>query len=176
MKPPDAAMDDVPEPAVRRVNAGDDDDAYGFDGSDEDRRKSNRRRVLGALVAAGGLVVLGACTGDQSDGTETTEDEREILYDTTVEGRLREEHEFAAGDVLYIEASVNHEGKGSVSLNVGPGDEYGKVEGDPFTSIKGSRSFSREIEHDGAYIFNAIAGGGRDGRMELLVEVEGEGG
>lgn len=110
--------------------------------------------------------------GGSSEDKKATEDSidekgtRETLYDTTVVDRLREEHEFSSGDVLHVEANVNHDGRGVFTLNVGPGEELRK------TDIKDTKSFSLEIETDGTHIVNAIAGGGPEGRMDLLVELE----
>lgn len=106
--------------------------------------------------------------GDADTSEESTEEttSRDVLYDTTVEDRLEEEHEFSSGDVLYVEASINHDGRGVFTLNVGPGEELRK------TDIEDDRSFSQEIEHDGTHIVNAIAGGGPEGQMELRVEIE----
>jgi hypothetical protein len=140
-----------------------------------------RRRCLRTTVGAGIISIFAGCTSERNDDdrddssaqdTDATEDStdeagiREVLYDMTVEGRLREDHEFSSGDVLHVEASVNHEGRGVFTLNVRPSEELRK------TYIEDAKSFSLEIEVDGTHIVNAIAGGGPDGRMDLLVELE----
>lgn len=143
-------------------------------------------KVGGAIF--GGLILLGAISseteylGDPADdengddsnlsdeegdsGTSEETTSRDVLYDMTVEDRLREEREFSSGDVLSVEASINHDGRGVFALNVGPGEELRK------TDIEDARSFSQEIDRDGTHIVNAIAGGGPEGQMELRVEIE----
>ena len=139
-----------------------------------------RRRCLEATGGAGVVSALAGCANEESgtddennsQDTDTTEDSssetstREVLYDMTVEDRLQEEHEFSSGDVLYVEASINYDGRGVFTLNVGPGEELRK------TDIEDARSFSQEIEHDGTHIVNAVAGGGPEGQMELRIEIE----